>query len=65
MSKSRISLTPPKNSMHGGQYKTANVCDATRGRVVIDPKRSISEMSRPKGRTAYLSGTKNASTNAK
>jgi len=65
MSKYNGTLTPPKNSMHGGQYKTANICDATRGRVVIDPKRSISEMSRPKDRTTYLSGTKNASTNAK
>lgn len=65
MSKYSKSLGGPSNKMHGGQYKTANICNATRGRVVIDPKTSIPGMSRPSGRTTYLSGTKTASTNAK
>ena len=52
--------------VHGGQYKTANVSDATRGRVIIDPRRSITseEAQRPKGRTGLISGCKTSSTDA-
>lgn len=65
MSKYSKSLGGPSNKMHGGQYKAVSVKDATRGRVIIDPKKTISEMSRPSGRTSYLSGCYSASTNVK
>ncbi len=68
MSKYESSLKGPTPSMvHGGQYKTANVCNATAGRVVVDPKRALTTdaFSRPAGRTGYVAGSKTASCNAK
>ena len=65
MGKYNSSLRGPTPWMvHGGQYKTANVQDATAGRVIIDPRKSLPEMSRPKGRTSYVAGTTDASTDA-
>lgn len=65
MSKYDSSLKGPTPWMvHGGQYKTANVQSATAGRVMIDPKKSIPQMSRPKGRTGYDAGPKTASCDA-
>jgi len=64
MSKYDSSLSGPTPWMvHGGQYKTANVCNATRGRVVIDPKRSLATdaTSRPKNRTGFIAGPRTAS----
>lgn len=66
MSKYSKSLTGPNpGKIHGGQYKAANICDADKGRVIVRGKSTISGMSRPEGRTTYVSGTKNAGTNAK
>ncbi len=68
MSKYESSLSGPTPSMvHSGQYKTANVCDATRGRVIVDPKRSLTTdaMSRPKGRTGFIAGPHTASEDSK
>ena len=66
MSKYESSLKGPTPWMvHGGQYKTANVQNATAGRVIIDPKKSVPQMSRPKNRTGYIAGCKTASTDAK
>ena len=68
MSKYESSLSgPTPGKIHGGQYKAANICNATAGRVVIDPKKSLASdaVSRPAGRTSYLAGGKTASTNAK
>lgn len=67
MSKYETSLKGPLASkIHGGQYKAANVQNATAGRVVVDPKKSLATdaVSRPAGRTSYLAGDKTASTNA-
>lgn len=67
MSKYESSLSGPTPwKIHGGQYKAANVQDAARGRVIIDPKKSLatSSFSRPEGRTGYIAGDKTASTNA-
>ena len=65
MSKYTKSLSGPTPwKIHGGQYKTANVQDATAGRVIIDPKKTVPQMSRPKGRTSYVAGCKTASTDA-
>jgi hypothetical protein len=68
MSKYETSLKGPLASkIHGGQYKTANVQNATAGRVIVDPKKSLNskEMSRPSGRTSYTAGSKTASCDAK
>ncbi len=68
MSKYESSLGgPTPGKVHGGQYKTANVQNATAGRVVIDPKKSLDNtaVSRPSGRTSYVAGSKVASTDAK
>lgn len=68
MSKYESSLSGPTPSkIHGGQYKAANVCDATRGRVVVDPKRSLATdaMSRPNDRTGFIAGPRTASENSK
>lgn len=67
MSKYESSLSGPTPwKVHGGQYKTADVDNATRGRVIIDPKRSLATdaFSRPAGRTSFLAGDRTASTNA-
>lgn len=67
MSKYERSLGGPTPWMvHGGQYKTANVQNATAGRVIVDPKKSLFEKSveRPAGRTSYVAGCKTASTDA-
>lgn len=68
MSKYESSLSGPTPWMvHGGQYKTANVQNATAGRVIIDPKRALTTeaMSRPKDRTSFLAGPRTASEDAK
>ena len=57
-------MGPTPWMVHGGQYKAANVSDATAGRVIIDPRKSLAEMSRPKGRTSYVAGTTDASCDA-
>ena len=67
MSKYEKSLSGPTPwKIHGGQYKAANVQNATQGRVIIDPKKSLdsTSVSRPSGRTGYIAGTKTASTDA-
>lgn len=67
MSKYEKSLSGPTPWMvHGGQYKAANVSNATAGRVIIDPKRPLTTdaFSRPKGRTGYDAGSRTASEDA-
>lgn len=67
MSKYEKSLSGPTPWMvHGGQYKTANVQDTTRGRVIVDPKKSLATdaMSRPAGRTGFIAGPRTASEDA-
>lgn len=61
------SLSGPTPWMvHGGQYKAANVQDATAGRVIIDPRenRMSESVNRPKGRTGLISGCKTSSTDS-
>lgn len=67
MSKYDSSLKGPTPWMvHGGQYKTTGMQSATMGRVIIDPKRSLTsrEVQRPTGRTGYDAGPRDASCDA-
>lgn len=65
MSKYSKSLVGRNASMvHSTEYKTKDVFNASKGRVMVEGKESIAAMSRPKDRTSYVAGCESASTNA-
>ncbi len=55
------------SKVHSDQYKASNMKNASKGRVMTDGKKSLmkTSVSRPSGRTSYVAGTKDASTDAK